>query len=69
MCLICIKKKLVGPASFPKTMKDKLKFWRRYFFFVFYYNLFQPKKLTLNAGMNSVVLDEKLQTRKERFGL
>lgn len=29
----------------------------------------KPKKLTLNAGMNSVVLDEKLQTRKERFGL
>jgi len=29
----------------------------------------KPKKLTLNAGVNSVVLDEKLKTRKERFGL
>ena len=30
---------------------------------------FQAKKVTMNAGVNSIVLDEKMQKRKERFGL
>ncbi len=30
---------------------------------------FQAKKVMLNAGVNSVVLDEKMKARKERFGL
>ena len=31
--------------------------------------MFQAKKPIMNAGVNSVVLDEKLKSRKERFGL
>lgn len=29
----------------------------------------KPKKITLNSGVNSVVLDEKLKKREERFGV
>jgi len=29
----------------------------------------KPKKVLLNAGVNSVILDEKLKSRQERFGL
>jgi len=29
----------------------------------------KPKKISLNSGVNSVVLDEKMQKRKERFGI
>lgn len=29
----------------------------------------KPKKITLNSGVNSVILDEKLKKRQERFGL
>ena len=29
----------------------------------------KAKKVTMNAGVNSIVLDEKMQKRKERFGL
>jgi len=29
----------------------------------------KPKKIALNSGFNSIVLDEKLQKRKERFGV
>ena len=28
---------------------------------------FQPKKIALNSGINSVVLDEKMKARQERF--
>ena len=31
--------------------------------------LFQPKKISLNAGANSVVMDEKMKARQQRFGL
>ena len=27
----------------------------------------QPKKVTLNSGINSVVMDEKMKARMERF--
>merc|ERR1719323_1829234 len=29
----------------------------------------KPKKVTLNAGTNSVVMDEKMKARQERFGV
>ena len=31
--------------------------------------LFQPKKISLNAGANSVVMYEKMKARQQRFGL
>ena len=31
--------------------------------------LFQPKKINFNAGTNSVVMDEKMKSRAQRFGL
>ena len=33
----------------------------------FLMDYFQPKKIALNSGINSVVLDEKMKARQERF--
>lgn len=38
--------------------------------FIFYsYIFFQPKKINFNKGTNSVVMDEKMKSRAQRFGL
>ena len=44
-------------------------FYIYYLYINTWYNwfYFQPKKIALNAGVNSVVLDEKLKARADRF--
>ena len=37
--------------------------------FVSFSFLFQPKKISFNNGANSVVMDEKMKSRAQRFGL